>query len=63
MIFEHKPLSLQDLMDRLVVTKEKLLQVLTRTDNYHKFIKELMWKTQSDERQQGFCNVPSWDFT
>ena len=54
--FELKSLALQDLNDRLLVTKERVVKVLTRTDDFHNFIEDLMWKTQIDERQKGNAN-------
>jgi hypothetical protein len=29
------------------------VQVLMRTDGAHKFVEDLMWKTQLEERQKG----------
>jgi hypothetical protein len=37
-------ITLRDLENRFLVTEEQILQVLTRTDDAHKFIKDLMWK-------------------
>jgi hypothetical protein len=41
------------LEDRLLVTEEQIVQVLMREDGAHKFIEDLMWKTQLEERQKG----------
>jgi hypothetical protein len=49
---KQRPLALQDLEDRLLVKEEQIVQVLTREDGAHKFIEDLMWKTQLEERQR-----------
>jgi hypothetical protein len=46
-------ITLHDLEDRLLVTEEQIVQVLMRADGAHKFIEDLMWKTQLEERQKG----------
>jgi hypothetical protein len=50
---EQRLLALQDLENRLLVTEEQIMQVLTREDGAHKFIEDLMWRTQLEERQRG----------
>jgi hypothetical protein len=50
---EQRSLALEDLEDRLLVTEEQIVQVLTRADGVHRFIEDLMWKTQMEERQRG----------
>jgi hypothetical protein len=50
---EQRPLALQDLENRLLVTEEQIVQVLTRANGAHKFIEDLMWRTQLEERQRG----------
>ena len=40
-----RPLAPYDLEDRLLVTKDQVTQVLTRTDGAHRFIEELVWRT------------------
>jgi hypothetical protein len=50
---EQIPLALCDLEDRLLVTEEKIVQVLTREDGAHKFIEYIIGKTQMEERQKG----------
>jgi hypothetical protein len=50
---EQRPLALQYLEDQLLVKEEHIVQVLMRTDGAHKFIEDLMWKTQMKERQKG----------
>jgi hypothetical protein len=51
-------ITLHDLENRLLVTEEKIVQVLTREDGAHKFIEDLMWKTQMEERHKGIaCGV------
>lgn len=42
--------------DRLLVTEEKIVEVLTRADDNHKYIKDLIWKTQTEERQKGVAS-------
>ena len=32
------------------------MQVLTRADGAHKFIEDLMWKMQMEERKKGIAN-------
>jgi hypothetical protein len=32
------------------------VQVLTRVDGAHKFIEDLMWRTQLEEKQKGFAD-------
>jgi hypothetical protein len=49
---EKNPLTLCDLEDQLLVTEEKIVQVLTREDGDNRFIKYLIWKTQMEERQK-----------
>jgi hypothetical protein len=41
------------LKDQLLVTEEKTVQVLTREDGAHKFIEDIVWKTQMEERKKG----------
>jgi hypothetical protein len=53
---EQSPLALCDLEDQLLVTKEKIVQVLTREDGAHRFIEALIWKTQMEERQKGVAS-------
>jgi hypothetical protein len=53
---EQSPLALHDLEDQLLVTKEKIVQVLTREDGAHRFIETLIWKTQMEERQKGVAS-------
>jgi hypothetical protein len=53
---EQIPLALQDLENRLLVTEEQIVQVLTREDGAHKFIEDLMWRTQLEERQRGVAD-------
>jgi hypothetical protein len=43
----------QSLEDQLLVKEEQIVQVLTREDGTHKFIEDLMWKDQMEERQKG----------
>jgi hypothetical protein len=43
----------QGLEDQLLVKEEQIVQVLTRAVGAHKFIKDLMWKAQMEERQKG----------
>jgi hypothetical protein len=45
-------IALHDLENRQLVTKEQIVQVLTRADGAHNFIEDLMWKTQLEERQR-----------
>lgn len=54
--FEQKPLALQHLKYRLLITEEKIVQVLTRADDSHKYIEDLIWKTQIEERQKGVAS-------
>jgi hypothetical protein len=49
-------ITLHELENRLLVTEEKIVQVLTRVDGAHKFIEDLMWKTQMEERQKGIAD-------
>jgi hypothetical protein len=37
-----------------LVTEEKIVQVLTRADSVHKFIEDIIWKNQREERQTRF---------
>jgi hypothetical protein len=53
---EQTPLAVQGLEDRLLVKGEKIVQVLTRADGTHKFIEDLMWKAQMEERQKGVAD-------
>jgi len=46
----------QSLEDQLLDKKEKIVQVLTREDGTHKFIEDLMWKDQMEEKQKGFID-------
>jgi hypothetical protein len=39
---EQRPLALQGLEDQVLVTKEQIVQVLTREDGAHRFIEDLM---------------------
>jgi hypothetical protein len=50
--YEERPLAVQDLKDQLLVTEEKIVQGLTRVDGAHKFIEDIIWKTQMEERQK-----------
>jgi hypothetical protein len=43
----------QGLEDQLLVKKEQIVQVLTRENGAHRFIEDLIWKTQMEERQKG----------
>lgn len=54
--FEIKPLSLQDLKDRFSVTEKRVMQVLTRADEFHKYIEDLTWETQMKERHKGVAS-------
>jgi hypothetical protein len=47
------PSSMQELKDPLLVTREKIVQVLTRENGAHKLNEVFMWKTQMEERQKG----------
>jgi hypothetical protein len=49
-------ITLHDLENRLLVTEEQIVQVLTRADGAHKFIEDLMWKTQMEERKKGIAD-------
>jgi hypothetical protein len=40
------------LKDQLLVSKEKIVQVLTRVYGAHKFVEGVIWKTQMEERQK-----------
>jgi hypothetical protein len=42
-----------DLENRLLLTEEKIVQVLMRADGVHKFIEDIMWKTHMEERHKG----------
>ena len=46
-------MTLHDLESQLLVTEEQIVQVLTRADGAHKFIEDLMWNTQLEERHKG----------
>jgi hypothetical protein len=46
----------QGLEDQLLVKEEQIVQVLTRADGTHKFIEDLMWKAQMEERQKGVAD-------
>jgi hypothetical protein len=46
----------QGLEDQLLVKEEQIVQVLIRADNTHKYIEDLMWKAQMDERQKGVAD-------
>jgi hypothetical protein len=50
-----RPLTPYDLEVRLLVTRDQLTQVLTRTDGAHKFIEELVWRTHMEERHSGIA--------
>jgi hypothetical protein len=39
-----------------LVKEEHIVQVLTRADGTHKFIEDLMWKVQIEERQKGVAD-------
>ena len=39
-------MTLRDMESELLVTEEKLVQVLSRADGDHKFIEDIMWKIQ-----------------
>jgi hypothetical protein len=39
-----------------LVKEEHIVQVLTRADDTHKFIEDLMWKAQMEERQKGVAD-------
>jgi hypothetical protein len=49
----YRPLALRDLEDRLLVTEDQITQVLTRTDGARRFIEDLMWRAQIEERHCG----------
>jgi hypothetical protein len=49
-------ITLHDLENRLLVTEEQIVQVLTRANGAHKFIEDLMWKTQMEERKKGIAD-------
>jgi hypothetical protein len=53
---EQSPLALHGLEDQLLVTEEKIVQVLTRENGAHRFIEALIWKTQMEERQKGVAS-------
>jgi hypothetical protein len=48
-----RPLALRDLEDRLLVTEDRITRVLTRTDGARRFIEDLMWRAQIEERHCG----------
>jgi hypothetical protein len=52
---EQRPLALHDLEDRLLVTEEKIVQVLTREDGAHKFIEDLIWKNLDGGETKRSC--------
>jgi hypothetical protein len=54
--YEERPSAVQDLKDQLLVIKEQIVQVLTRADGAHRFIEDLIWKTQMEERQKGVAS-------
>jgi hypothetical protein len=49
----QRPLALRDLEDRLLVIEDRITQVLTRTDGARRFIEDLMWRAQIEERHSG----------
>ena len=49
-------ITLHDLENQLLVTKETIVHVLTRAYGAHKFIEDLMWKTQMEERKKGIVD-------
>jgi hypothetical protein len=49
-------LAWHDLEDRLLVTEDQITQVLTRTDGAHRFIEDLMWRAQMEERHSGVAS-------
>jgi len=53
-------ITLRDLESQVLLTEEQIVQVLMRADGTHKFIEDLMWKTQLEERKKGLtCGVTS----
>jgi hypothetical protein len=46
-------LEWHDLEDCLLVTEDQITWVLTRTDGAHRFIEDLMWRAQMEERHSG----------
>jgi hypothetical protein len=53
---ERTPLTLHDSEDQLLVTEEKIVQVLKREYGAHNFIEGLMRKIQMEERQKGVAS-------
>jgi hypothetical protein len=49
----QRPLALRDLEDRLLVTEDRITQVLTRTDGARRFIEDFMRRAQIEERHSG----------
>jgi hypothetical protein len=49
----QRPLALRDLEDRLLLTEDRITQVLTRTDGACKFIEDIMRIAQIEERHGG----------
>lgn len=49
---DQQPLDVQDLKEHLMVSEDEVVQVLTREDNTHKFIEDLLWKIQIEEREK-----------
>jgi hypothetical protein len=45
-----RPFTLYNLEDRLLVTEDQVTQVLTRTDGARRFIKEIFWRAEMEER-------------
>jgi hypothetical protein len=45
----HKLLVWRDLEDHLLVTEDHITQVLTRTNGAHRFVEDLMWRSQMEE--------------
>jgi hypothetical protein len=45
-----RPFTLYNLEDRLLVTEDQVTQVLTRTDGARRFIKDIFWRAQMEER-------------
>ena len=47
-------MSFHDFEIQLLVTEEKILQVLSRANGVHKFVEEILWRIQLDKRHRGF---------
>jgi hypothetical protein len=49
----QRPLALRDLEDCLLVTEDRITQVLTRIDGARRFLKDIMQRAQIEERHSG----------